>query len=308
MKKKTLNNLKRVCLISWMFGLLTSCENSDNVNRLEESIQSKEETLADVEERIVKEKKALEENQALKNTGDRYQDVLKKLEDIEAELKVEQGKSKEARAGVKTASLNFINYRNQYRRSQRARAKGTTIDLSATKGAEYKDVRISRITPLELRVLLSSGPKGIPFHELPLNVQERFQFSEEEAMAYQNAVAKVRIAQAKNNQVVDADKQVEQATARATEISALIEEKKSLIASINRRIKSKQLEAERLESLARHWRTEENNARGQGRSVAAKSRAVKLGDQADKIRLGIASAKQSVSDLRHDIGQLLKNP
>ena len=124
-------------------------------------------------------------------------------------------------------------------------------------------------------------------------------------MAYQHAVAKVRLAHSKTNKVVDADKQFEQATTRATEVAAAIADKTSLIASITRRIRSKQLEAERLESLSRHWQTEENNSRGQGRSSAARSRAVKIGDQANQIRLGISNAKEAILELRHDIGQLL---
>ena len=180
------------------------------------------------------------------------------------------------------------------------------IDLSSVKGAEYKDVRISRITPLELRVLLPSGPKGVPYALLPEEHQHRFQFSDEEANAYRQAVAKLRIARAKANRVIDADKENEEAITQLIENAAAIANKKSQIASLTRRIKAKELEAERLESLSRQWQTEENNSKRRGKKNFSNSRATKASDEANKIRLAISRAKEMVLQLRFEIGQLLK--
>ncbi|MDB4544795.1 hypothetical protein N9Z83_02520 [Akkermansiaceae bacterium] len=307
MNKSISRQLGYLCLLGCLSSVMVSCDNAETISRLNESIEGKKETIADLDARIAKEEKSLADFEKLKDIEMRYETTLKKLEKVKADLEDEESRSTAAAAAVKAASLKYINYCNQYRRAERARAKGVIIDLSSVKGPEYKDVKITRITPLEVRVLLKSGPKGVPFHELPESVRDRFQFSDEEAAAYQHAVANMQAARAKSNIVVDADKQIDQATVRATEVATAIAEKKSLIAAISRRIKSEQLEAERLESLARHWKTEENNSRGRsGRSGAAGSRAVKVSDQANQIRLGISNAKEKVLQLRHEIGQLLK--
>ena len=306
LKQYAIRNLGGLGMVGLLTFSLVSCENADKILELEESIESMTESLADVESRLAEEEKSLEKFKELKSVDERYQAALKKLQEVKPELEAAKAKTKEAEASLKTASLKFFNYRNQYRRKIRDLAKGTKIDLSGIKGEEYKDVKISRITPLELRVQLKSGPKGVPYHLLPSEIRERFQFSDEEAEAYKQAVEKLRIARAKANRVVDADKETEQATTELTEVAVTIAEKRSQIASLTRRIKAKQLEAERLESLARGWRTEENNSRGKGRKVPEKSRASKASDEANKVRLGISRAKDMILGLRYEIGQLMK--
>jgi len=306
MKMNVLKKWKCAGAVGMLSLFLSSCENADNIQDLEESIESMTGTLEDVNSRLEEEEKQLAEYTEWKKIEEKFQKASRKFEKLEEELTAAKEKTAEASASLKTASLNFYKYRNQYRGMIRRKAKGTLIDLSSIKGPEYKDVRVSRITPLELRVLLPSGPKGIPFKLLPAELKSRFQFSEEEAEAYRQAVVKLRIARAKENKVVDAEKENEQATTEVTETTAAIADKKSQIASLTRRIKAKELEAVRLESLSRQWRVEENNSTRRKSKSSALSRASKASDEANKIRLGISSAKEMIQQLRYEIGQLMK--
>ena len=251
MNKLTFANLGIVGVIFLMSFFLCSCENADDILELEVSIDSITESLVDVESRLEEEEEKLAKFKEWREVQARYQASSKKFEAVESELKLVKEKTKEVSIALKAASLDFFKYRNQYRSMVRTKAKGTLIDLSSVKGPEYKGVRVSRITPLELRVILPSGPKGVPYALLPEECRHRFQFSDEEANAYRQAVAKLRIARAKANTVIDADKENEEAITQLTENAAAIADKKSQIASLTRRIKAKELEAGRLESLSR---------------------------------------------------------
>ncbi|HBE97847.1 MAG TPA: hypothetical protein DDW68_11815 [Verrucomicrobiales bacterium] len=306
MKKLAFKNIGMVGVLGLMSFFLGSCENADDIQESEDSIDSITESLVDVESRLEGEQEKLAKFKEWKEVEERYQASSTKFEAVESELKLVKEKTMEISIALKAASLDFFKYRNQYRSMVRTKAKGTLIDLSSVKGAEYKDVRISRITPLELRVLLPSGPKGVPYALLPEKHQHRFQFSDEEANAYRQAVAKLRIARAKANRVIDADKENEEAITQLTENAAAIADKKSQIASLTRRIKAKELEAGRLESLSRQWQIEENNSKRRGKKNSANSRATKASDEANKIRLAILRAKEIVLQLRFEIGQLLK--
>jgi len=82
--------------------------------------------------------------------------------------------------------LDFEEYRDQYRVNERGLAVGETLDFSETKGDAFKSCKVSKITPLNVHVMRSTGPIGIPYKELPSEIQDRFQFGEEEAQIYQN--------------------------------------------------------------------------------------------------------------------------
>ena len=306
MNQLTFANIGMGGVIFLMSFFFWSCENADNVLKLEGSIDSITESLVDVESRLEEEEEKLAKFKEWREVQERYQASLTKFEAVESELKLVKEKTKEISIALKAASLDFFEYRSQYRSMVRTKAKGTLIDLSSVKGSEYKGVRISRITPLELRVILPSGPKGVPYALLPEEYRHRFQFSDEEANAYRQAVARLRIARAKANTVIDTDKENEEAITQLTENAAAIADKKSQIASLTRRIKAKELEAGRLESLSRQWQIEENNSKRRGKKDSANSRAKKASDEANKIRLAISRAKEIVLQLRFEIGQLLK--
>jgi hypothetical protein len=72
---------------------------------------------------------------------------------------------------------------------------GTNIDLSTTKGVDFKDVRILSITPLDIRVYMPSGPQTVLLKDITPAVREMLQMGDDEAAGFiekQNTNATLR--------------------------------------------------------------------------------------------------------------------
>lgn len=76
-------------------------------------------------------------------------------------------------------------YKVAYRKRERESAKGEIIDLSSLLGSRYRKSRIVEVVPTHLKIMHSSGTKAIPYQELPLELQDRFQFCSEEVAEYE---------------------------------------------------------------------------------------------------------------------------
>ena len=109
--------------------------------------------------------------------------------DLEEE-QISKLESEKARLGEDLAAVtsDFNNYRDRYRIAERSAAVGEVLDLSETKGDDYKECTVTGISPLHLSIRRSTGSEGIPFQEIPAALRDRFQFSEDEAEAYQKVL------------------------------------------------------------------------------------------------------------------------
>jgi hypothetical protein len=133
----------------------------------------------------------------------KYQEINAEIEEstrnLEASKKEIAGLAEQKIAVGDEASLvqlMFEDYRDQYRRSERLAAVGEILDLSETKGEAYQECKVLGISPLHLRVSRPTGAEGIPFKDLPVSVQDRFQFNNEEAAEYASKLAKSDTARA----------------------------------------------------------------------------------------------------------------
>ncbi|MDB4357019.1 hypothetical protein N9Z06_03070, partial [Akkermansiaceae bacterium] len=117
-----------------------------------------------------------------------YEKRLARQEKAGAELKAE---GEELISSLEAVGEEWESYKASYRKRERKRIEGKKMDLSSTLGDKYKDVYITGANPIELRVRLSSGPRGIPYEKLPLDLQDLLQFDAEEANAYKVAIGKI---------------------------------------------------------------------------------------------------------------------
>lgn len=153
-----------------------------------------------IESRIVDQERILEQvtgdlktKKAQLEEFKKFQETVKVVESGKSELAIESGLVEKRKIEIvdvtdeiEAVQLSFEEYRDEYRVNERALAVGETLDLSETKGESFKKCKVRGISPLYLRVMQSAGPIGIPYQELPLAIQKRFQFGAEEAEAYQN--------------------------------------------------------------------------------------------------------------------------
>lgn len=132
-----------------------------------------------------------------------YQEIAAKIEasrnelgSIQKEIAALETKKIEAGDELSLVQLMFEDYRDQYRLSERRAAEGEILDLSETKGESYQACKVLGISALHLRVARPTGAEGIPFRDLPAAIQDRFQFSNEEAAEYASKLAKSDAARA----------------------------------------------------------------------------------------------------------------
>jgi hypothetical protein len=89
-------------------------------------------------------RKAGEINEAISN-------VTKTLENVTSLID-------EVRASLEESELGFEDYQAKYRAKVRKEVVGKNLDLSATKGEGFKEVRVLSVNPVEIRIYQSSGP------------------------------------------------------------------------------------------------------------------------------------------------------
>ena len=93
------------------------------------------------------------------------------------------------------SQFEFEKYQATYRKKVRKEIVGQKVDLSTTKGDEFRSVQVVSVNPLGIKIYTSSGPRAISLDELPADLKERLQMDKAEADAYlarQKAKAELR--------------------------------------------------------------------------------------------------------------------
>ena len=201
--------------------------------------------------------------------------------------------------------LAYETYRQQYRNNERKRAVGEIVDFSASHGEEFKNVPIRKIDAEHLHVRISSGPKGIPYAELPADVQDRFQFSKDEAEAVAKIKAQFQKKQAKRQAAFDIEmakkNKLQNAQKRADRIKQLGGE-----------IRKKQAEVDKNNGLAKQsianaerYDREHNAARRAGKMSMKQGRATSERGNAKTYANRAAEAAKELAKLQSDLDRLL---
>lgn len=117
----------------------------------------------------------------LKSTDDAYLDL--KIRNRAAEQQQEALTQQRAMLKRELGSLDetFANYRERYRRTTWERAVGERIATLKIKGGQdFRDVVITRVTPVGLEIRHEHGNARIQAPDLDEKLQDRFQWNEEE--------------------------------------------------------------------------------------------------------------------------------
>ncbi|MDB4585474.1 hypothetical protein N9085_01450 [Akkermansiaceae bacterium] len=205
-----------------------------------------------------------------------YEKRLARQEKAGADLKAE---GEGLNTSINALGEEWESYKESYRKNERARIKGKRMDLSKTLGADYKDVKITGANPIELRAMLSAGPRGIPYEKLPLDLQDLLQFDAEEANAYKVAIGKIE--KLKGQNIAKFNKQQAQLNAaqKAAQKVKDIARKRREIQNAKLKAEAKRKEAAREDANAQREQDAVNRGRAAGRMVnlvkvrAAQSRA-----------------------------------
>jgi DNA repair exonuclease SbcCD ATPase subunit len=198
---------------------------------------------------------------------------------VEATAKrIEEATAEQAGAGeaVKVAKNEWEDYKENYRSSTWAKAKGRDLGtLKLSDGTVFENTTIRKIDHAGMDIMCSSGPKNIKFELLPTDLQDEFQFDtvkRDDFVAGQNAaeanhVESVQYAQTRERRdgkilaraeakkkKEDSDTAWKQAKADVERFRNLIARKKSDISAEKRKNLSKapqmEIELRRLQAQA----------------------------------------------------------
>lgn len=104
----------------------------------------------------------------------------------------------EAKQTIFDTEQNYFDYIQKYRAKVRSEAKGKKMDtFTTTEGVTYKDVTITKVDAIGIGINHESGGRRIPYKELPLEMQDYYQFGENEAQEF----AQREIERQKQNQM-----------------------------------------------------------------------------------------------------------
>ena len=259
--------------------------------RIQEFIETAEAKLADLK----KMESDLEKAESLKIDAAEVTTNLDKVTNEVDELK----------AALEESRSEFEDYQANYRAKVRSEIVGKNLDFSATKGDEYKEVRVLSVNPVEIRIYRSSGPQAIPLAEIPKDIRELLQMSEEEAEAHRlslRANAKLRAERYKEWKKGLADRQGEAAQ------KAIVKRLKDIqteIESIEDEMNLRLLKIKDLKSRASQWERDFSLAQSDKRREKAlkysqmyRDKAQKLTDLNSDGNLVIARLRSEEEDLK----------
>lgn len=184
--------------------------------------------------------------------------------------------------------------------------EGESLDLSATMGEGYEEVRVFAVLPIGIKIQLSSGAETVPFDKIPEAVRELFLMSKEEVLAYRE-----RIGNSAQGRAVASQgwKREQSKRGRAEAKSAAlkrVEEVSAKIASIERQISARWDEVKELKSKASTWELKSARVIGSGKKSRAIRYALVYREKAQEIVDGNDRAWKVVAGLQNELADLKK--
>ena len=237
-------------------------------------------------------------------------DTAPALQKIASDLSADQIKSKLLTDRVKqrqseveslTAEIEesisvWEDYKNEYRAFARAEAEGEKMpELKALDGKVYKDVELRKITAIGIEIRHKGGFKRIPFADLPMEMQDEFQFSEEQMIA--EAKRELAVRKTHNQQV------------NAAQSAAAAQ------ASKNRALKAEQTRERNIEMIAKgksRYKQVEAEIRQIQSKIAGEERAAASARAAGRMRVGkaglfqgdLAKKRAELANIQREINRL----
>lgn len=125
-------------------------------------------------------KKMIDEGNRLKEQALEIEQVNVRIESGEKALAEMKADLEGATAAAENAGKAWEDYKDAYRVSEWASAQGEELgDLKSLSGRAYSKVVIRKVDHTGIQITDETGPKSIDSDELPIELQDRFQFSVE---------------------------------------------------------------------------------------------------------------------------------
>lgn len=275
-----------------------------------------------IEEKIIDQKKELEvltvdiQRLERKNEAElKVQEVRKKqasqltiLENtvVQAELALasERVASENLQTEIEEIYTQWQTYRQEYRENERSLWKGKVIDLSESKGADFKESTITSITPTTIGIRNRKGVhRGVSYRVLPKEIQDHLQFSDEEAAQYQLAEAEIK---AREGAALQKHQIKEAAQRKVNDRLGMLARIKRLIPQRERELQEKQRLADKWHQEAATWSARYNAAVANGKRSIRGLKDVEARTKARAAERTIIELKRKLKLLKAEEAKLIQ--
>jgi len=235
--------------------------------------------------------------------------LLPKLETTQKELssmvrenRIREGQVKglkeslaSATAELEETGKRFEAYKDEYRSFVRDKAKGTEIPRLETAQGIYENVMIREITAIGAQIRYDGGLKRIPYEELPLDMQDYYQFDAKQK------------ADAMAGELSERDRhESEVAKAGGAASATMAEKKEQSIQEERDRLRKSMvmLEAKAVGLQAEIEALTEDRSRASAAAASARAMGRSVLDKTGEIDRNIASKRSRLAAMRSEISKL----
>lgn len=302
-----IGTLLAVIVLGGFSGLGLMVLNSDEGIEIsdEEKIEANKEELISLDEKAETQNARLNMYRVLREKTTEMSRLSSASDRSAQELTRERASIERLQIEVQNVYEQWANYKDQYRKNERALWIGKTIDLSETKGESYRESVITGITPLRVRLRLESGLRGVPYIELPMDMQDQLQFGAEEAAEYEMALAGI---EAQKDKDLKKWSEVQREAQAGADAAAKVREKariQRLIEERRAQLDARSAESRRHSKDAAMWLRKTADAKRTGKMsmnkskvTAAEARKRAADRAADALREKIKQLKAEAAKLR----------
>lgn len=170
------------------FGLLFMFAFDDGLQgggpTLAGAIRTNDRAIADTKLQIEAGEARLTRIPALKETADKNRTELTSIGLLEKQIQDRKSAIETTTTAIAENMEVFESYKNRYRAYIRASPKNRNLDELATNdGTIYRQVDIRQVTAVGIEIRHAGGQKRIPYEELPNEMQDYYQFDEDQKLA-----------------------------------------------------------------------------------------------------------------------------
>ena len=156
--------------------------NGDQASSMAEAVKSQEFRIEGLKRLISELEDELAQSEERAKIGDDVRRLQRSLADQKQFLAGLEADVADAQEKLSGTRQSWEDYKNDYRATARAQAVGLKIpELTTLDGEVYKNVTVRNVDNLSMRIFHESGPASIDWDQLPLDMQDRFQFDKQDA-------------------------------------------------------------------------------------------------------------------------------
>ena len=224
-------------------------------------------------------------------------DKLTKSRSVNKSLETRISAAKETITSIgndmKSAKEEWEDYKNSYRNHVRGKAEGTTLpEIRATDGTVYLEVEIRKVSAIGMDIRHRDGFKRIGFEELPVELQDYYQFDKNQMLAEAEREAKIHH---KLSQDVDAaNKVVEEQMAQQKAKDAEAAKQKTILDIATKEARVRVIEGE-IKQL------EQDIVSAEAAAAAARAAGKMHLNKSGSLRGTLSSKRNALSQLQTEI-------